>query len=47
MVNKIDNNYIKKVAEEISNTSMIPYEDLPRYDLFLSQVIDFLNDKFV
>ena len=46
MVNKIDNNYIKKVAEEISNTSMIPYEDLPRYDLFLSQVIDFLNDKF-
>ena len=47
MVNKIDNNYIKKVAEEISNTSMIPYEDLPRYDLFLSQVIDYLNDKFV
>ena len=47
MVNKIDNNYIQKVAEEISNTSMIPYEDLPRYDLFLSQVIDFLNDKFV
>ena len=47
MVNKIDNNYIKKAAEEISNTSMIPYEDLPRYDLFLSQVIDFLNDKFV
>lgn len=47
MVNKIDNNYIKKVAEKISNTSMIPYEDLPRYDLFLSQVIDFLNDKFV
>lgn len=47
MVNKIDNNYIKKVAEEISNTSMIPYKDLPRYDLFLSQVIDFLNDKFV
>ena len=43
MVNKIDNNYIKKVAEEISNTSMIPYEDLPRYDLFLSQVIDFFK----
>lgn len=47
MVNKIDNKYIKKVAEEISNTSMIPYEELPKYDLFLSQVIDFLNDKFV
>lgn len=47
MVNKIDNNYIKKITEEISNTSMIPYEELPKYDLFLSQVIDFLNDKFV
>ena len=47
MVNKIDNNYIKEVAEEIANTSMIPYDDLPKYDHFLSQVIDFLNDKFV
>ena len=47
MVNKIDKNYIKELAEEISNTSMIPYEELPKYDLFLSQVIDFLNDKFV
>ena len=47
MVNKIDNDYIKEIAEEISNTSMIPYEELPKYDLFLSQVIDFLNDKFV
>lgn len=47
MVNKIDNDYIKKIEKEISNTSMIPYEDLPKYDLFLSQVIDFLNDKFV
>lgn len=47
MDNKIDNNYIKKVAEEISNTSIISYEELPKYDLFLSQVIDFLNDKFV
>ena len=34
MVNKIDNNYIKEVAEEIANTSMIPYDDLPKYDLF-------------
>ena len=47
MVNKIDNKYIKKIADEIYNTSMIPYEELPKYDLFLSQVIDFLNDKFV
>ena len=47
MVNKVDNNYIKEVAEEISKTSMVSYEDLLKYDLFLSQVIDFLNDKFV
>lgn len=46
MVNKIDSNYIKEVAEEMSKTSMISYDDLPKYDLFLSQVIDFLNDKF-
>ncbi|MDU5110718.1 MAG: DUF1836 domain-containing protein [Clostridium sp.] len=26
---------------------MVGYDDLPKYDLFLSQVIDFLNDKFV
>ena len=26
---------------------MISYDELPQYDLFLSQVIDFLNDKFV
>ena len=24
----------------------IAYDDLPKYDLFLSQVIDYLNDKF-
>lgn len=38
--------YIDKVAKNISNNTIIPYEDLPRYDLFLSQVIDYLNDKF-
>lgn len=35
-----------KLAEEISNNNVIPYEDFPKYDLFLSQVIDYLNDKF-
>ena len=35
------------IAEDISKDSIISYEDLPKYDLFLSQVIDFLNDKFV
>ncbi|WP_446899876.1 DUF1836 domain-containing protein [Clostridium sp. LBM24168] len=38
--------YVKKTAEEISKSTIVPYEDLPRYDLFLSQVIDYLNDKF-
>lgn len=46
MVKKIDTNYISEVAEEMSANSMISYDDLPKYDLFLSQVIDFLNDKF-
>ena len=46
MVKKIDTNYIKDVAEEMANGTMITYDDLPKYDLFLSQVIDFLNDKF-
>lgn len=43
----MDDNYIKQLAEEISKDSIISYDDLPKYDLFLSQVIDFLNDKFV
>ncbi len=47
MVNRLDLNYINEVAEEMSKSSMISYDDLPKYDLFLSQVIDFLNDKFV
>ena len=31
----------------MANGTMITYDDLPKYDLFLSQVIDFLNDKFI
>lgn len=38
--------YINETAKEISKSTIVPYEDLPRYDLFLSQVIDYLNDKF-
>jgi hypothetical protein len=38
--------HIKKMAEEMSKNNLVPYDDLPRYDLFLSQVIDYLNDKF-
>ena len=46
MNKNIDSNYIIKIAEEISESNMVGYDDLPKYDLFLSQVIDFLNDKF-
>lgn len=38
--------YINETAKDISKNTIIPYEDLPRYDFFLSQVIDYLNDKF-
>ncbi|APU58957.1 DUF1836 domain-containing protein [Clostridium botulinum] len=38
--------YINKLAKEISNNTIVDYEDFPKYDLFLSQVIDYLNDKF-
>ena len=37
---------INLLAKSISENSIIPYEELPHYDLFLSQVIDYLNDKF-
>lgn len=47
MVKKIDTDYITEIAEEMANSAMVSYDDLPKYDLFLSQVIDFLNDKFV
>lgn len=46
MSNYIDSNYIKELAKEMSDNNMISYDELPKYDLFLSQVIDFLNDKF-
>lgn len=47
MGKKFDSNYIRELAEEMSKSSSVSYEDLPKYDLFLSQVIDYLNDKFV
>ncbi|MEQ8153784.1 MAG: DUF1836 domain-containing protein [Clostridiaceae bacterium] len=34
------------LAQEMSKSNMVSYEELPKYDLFLSQVIDYLNDKF-
>ena len=41
-----DMDHVMKLAEEMSKNNMVDYEDLPKYDLFLSQVIDYLNDKF-
>ncbi len=38
--------YINNLIKNMSKSTIIPYEDLPKYDLFLSQVIDYLNDKF-
>lgn len=43
---EFDIDYVMSLAEELSHNSMVDYEDLPKYDLFLSQVIDYLNDKF-
>lgn len=46
MANKSYIDTMKKLAEQISRNSTISYDELPKLDLFLSQVIDFLNDKF-
>lgn len=46
MANKSYMDTMKKLAEQISKNSTISYDELPKLDLFLSQVIDFLNDKF-
>lgn len=37
--------YLNKIINEISESSVISYEDIPTYDLFLSQVTSYLNDK--
>lgn len=47
MDKKFNSNYIKELADEISRNSLISDEDFPKYNLFLSQVIDYLNDKFI
>lgn len=40
-------NYIKELTEEISKCSLVSFEDFPTYDLFLSQVVDYLNDQII
>ena len=47
MGKKLDSKYTKDLSARLSNSNLILYSDLPQYDLFLSQVIDFLNDKFI
>lgn len=37
---------LKDLTRQVSEGNLISFEDLPKYDLFLSQVIDYLNDKF-
>ena len=46
MGKNFDSNYIKELAHEISKCSSIPYDDFPNYDLFLSQVVEYLNNTF-
>lgn len=47
MVKDFDSNYIMEIMKEMSKCSFVSYDDLPNYDLFLSQVIEFLNDELV
>ncbi|MDU4892310.1 MAG: DUF1836 domain-containing protein [Clostridium sp.] len=37
---------ISEITNETTDKSSISYDDLPQYDLFLSQVKDYLNDRF-
>lgn len=37
---------IAEITNRMSRNNIVPYEELPKYDLFISQVIDYLNDKF-
>ncbi|QCX34149.1 DUF1836 domain-containing protein [Caloramator sp. E03] len=39
-------NNIDKILERVKEFNILEYEDLPLYDLYLSQVTDYLNDKF-
>lgn len=46
MEKRFDSSYINELVEEMSKDSIISYDDLPGYDLFLCQVIEYLNEKF-
>lgn len=40
----MNSEFIKEIFE-ISKETVVDYDELPKYDLFLSQVVDYLNDK--
>ncbi len=46
MSDRFDLDIIKCLVNDMAEKNIIKVDDLPQYDLFLSQVIDFLNDKF-
>lgn len=46
MDKNFNSNYIRELVDEISKCNSILYDDFPNYDLFLSQVVEYLNDKF-
>lgn len=43
---RLDKKYFLDLATEMSHNTIVSYDELPKYDLFLSQVIDYLNDAF-
>ena len=46
MKKNFDSDYIKQIADEMTKCSVVSYGDLPNYDLFLCQVIEYLNENF-
>ncbi|ADL49905.1 DUF1836 domain-containing protein [Clostridium cellulovorans] len=39
-------NDLLSISQNVIDSNIIPFSDLPEYDLFLSQVVDYLNDRF-
>jgi len=46
MENTSYSNYTKELVEKMFKYNLVSYDDLPNYDLFLGQVVEYLNDKF-
>jgi len=40
-----DLNYIKELADKMPEYKLVSYDDLPKYDLFLGQVVEYLNNE--